>query len=117
MSKLIWCFFFFLLGFVWVLPIFLKVFSFFGVRATIVNPKSHYTRHVKLDFGGLLVFVWVLPIFLKVFSSFGVRATILNPKNVTTPDMSNLILVFFRVLCNTIGARIYLKIHIRPCLA
>ena len=37
----------FCMGFAYIL----KVFSFFGVRATILNLKSHYTRHVKLDFG------------------------------------------------------------------
>ena len=26
---------------------------FLGVRAAILNPKRHYTRRVKLDFGGL----------------------------------------------------------------
>ena len=83
MSNLILVFFFFLLVFVWVLPIFLKVFSFFGVRATILNPKSHYTPHVKLDFGVFLLSACVCMGFayiLKVFSFFGVRAAILNPK-------------------------------------
>ena len=56
--------------------IFAGVFVFWG-QGSHLNPKRHYVRHVKLDFGVfffpsfLFVLVWVLPIFLQVFSFLG----------------------------------------------
>ena len=91
----------------------LKVFSFCGVRATILNLKSHYTRHVKLDFGvsvALCLFLYGFAYVFKGVLLFGVRATILNLKSYYTQHVKLDFGVFLLSACFCMGFAYILKV-------